>query len=175
MALAERSGNPASLVRLLHHAGMSSLISSDDMCMILTLADRALELALREGCPGSLLFAHSLQVQARFVCGDLGGTEKHFTAEMELANDPTLRRKWSLILVQDFGVAGLTAWILGRPDLARQRIAEMIAITNANNHYELAFSRVLTAEFTMNLREYDQAAALAGQALELSEKHQFPC
>ena len=84
MALAERSGNPASLVRLLHHAGMSSLISSDDMCMILTLADRALELALREGCPGSLLFAHSLQVQARFVCAT------------SVAQRNISRRRWSL-------------------------------------------------------------------------------
>jgi tetratricopeptide (TPR) repeat protein len=173
-SLAEKSGNLASLVLLLTQAGMSALISADDMRMILTLADRALELALREGGLGSLLFAHSLQIQARFVCGDLRGVEKHFVAEMELVNDPTVRRKWSMILVQDFGVAGLSAWILARPDLARQRIAEMIAITNAKYPYELAFSRLLTAEFRFLLREYDQSAALAGQALELSEKHQFP-
>ena len=173
-ALAERSGNLASLVGLLNQAGMSALISSGDMSMILTLADRALELALREGGPVSLLFAHSLQIQARFVCGDLGGIDKHFVAEMDLANDPTVRRKWSMILVQDFGVAGANAWILGRPDLARQRIAKMIATTNANNPYEVAFSRLFAAEFGFMLREYDQAAALASQALELSEKHQFP-
>jgi tetratricopeptide (TPR) repeat protein len=174
IAVAERSGNLASLIGLLNLAGMSALISSDDMRMILTLADRALELALREGGPASLLFANSLQIQARFVCGDLGGVEKYFVAEMELANDPTVIRKWSMILFQDFGVAGLNAWILGRPDLARQRIAEMIATTNANNPYELAFSRLLTAEFRFMLRDYDHSAALAGQALELSEKHQFP-
>ena len=174
IALAERSSNLASLVRLLHHLGMSSLIALGDMGTILTLADRALELALREGGRGSLLFAHSLQIQSRFVCGDLGGIEKHFMAEMELANDPAVRRKWSMILVQDCGVAGLNAWILGLPDLARQRIAEMIATTNANNPYEVAFSRLLAAGFGFMLREYDQAAVLAGQALELSEKYQFP-
>ena len=173
-ALAERSGNLASLVLLLTQAGMSALISADDMHTILTLADRTLELALREGGPGSLLLAHSLQIQARFNCGDLGGVEKHFAAETELANDPTVRRKWSMILVQDFGVAGLNAWILGRPALARQRIAEMIATTNANNPYELGFSQLLTAGFRFILREHDQSAALAGEALELSEKHQFP-
>jgi len=78
-----------------------------------------------------------------------------------------------MLLVQDLGITGLNAWILGRPELARQRIAEMIAITNANNPYEVAMSRALAAEVRFVLREYDQAAALAGQALELSEKHQF--
>jgi len=71
----------------LTQAGMSALISGD-MRMTLTLADRALELALREGSPDSLLLAHSLQVQARQLRGDLAGAEKHFAAEMELAGDP---------------------------------------------------------------------------------------
>ena len=86
-SLAERSGNLATLVVLLTQAGMSALISGD-MRMTLTLADRALELALREGSPDSLLLAHSLQVQARQLRGDLAGAEKHFAAEMELAGDP---------------------------------------------------------------------------------------
>jgi tetratricopeptide (TPR) repeat protein len=66
-----------------------------------------------------------------------------------------------------------SAWMLGRPDLARQRFAEMIAITNANNPYELAFSQLLAAEFQFALREYEQAETFATHAFELSEKHQF--
>jgi hypothetical protein len=129
-ALAEKSGKLASLVRSLTLAGMSTLLSSGDIGVVLRLADQTLELALREGSPDSLLLAHSLQIQARFVRGDLAGTEKHFAAEMELAGDPTIRRNWSAVLDQDLGIAGLNAWILGRPDLARRRITEMIAITN---------------------------------------------
>jgi tetratricopeptide (TPR) repeat protein len=79
-----------------------------------------------------------------------------------------------MVLAQDLGSAGVNAWILGRSDLARQRIAEMIATTNANNPYEVASSRLFAAELKWALREYDQSAALASQALEISEKHQIP-
>src|SRR5262249_54061312 len=68
-ALAEKSGNLASVVRSLTVAGMSAL-TSGDLRVVLRLANQVLEVALREGSPSSLLLAHSLQVQARQFRGD---------------------------------------------------------------------------------------------------------
>jgi len=173
VALAEKCGDLASLVRLFFQIGLSTHASSGDVSAILTLADRALELACREGSPSSLLFAHSLQIQARRFAGDLAGVEEHFAAEMKLADAADIRRNWSTILVQDLGTAGINAWLLGQPDLARQRAAEMIATTNANNPYEVAISKTSLADLHGALREYEQSEACARQALELSEKYQF--
>jgi tetratricopeptide (TPR) repeat protein len=173
MTLAEKSGQLASLVGLMVSAGMSAIFASRDMAGILKLADQALELALREGSSGSLLIAHSLQMQARYSCRDLAGAEKHFAAEMEHTDDPTVRQNYGTILVQDLGIGAMNAWMLGLPDLARQRFAEMVAITNTNHPYQVALSRLWAADFHFALSEYDQAEACATQALELSEKHQF--
>jgi tetratricopeptide (TPR) repeat protein len=172
-ALAEKSGNLALVVWLMLTTGLSALFASRDTDAIQALADQALELARREGSPGTLLSAHSLQIQVRIIHGDLAGVEEHFAAEMKIADDPTIRQNYSTVFVQDFVAAATSAWMLGRPDLARQRFAEMIAITNVDNPYELAFSQFFAAEFQFALREYEQAEAFATHALELSEKHQF--
>jgi DNA-binding winged helix-turn-helix (wHTH) protein/tetratricopeptide (TPR) repeat protein len=172
-ALAEKSGNLALVVVLMVTAGMSALYASRDTDAILTLADKTLELARREGSPGSLLLAHSLQIQASWDRGDLASIEEHFAAEIKIADDPTIRQNNSTILVQEFGVGAICAWMLGWPDFARTRFAEMIAITNANNPYELAMSQLFAAEIQFALREYEQAEVFAAHAFELSEKHQF--
>jgi len=172
-ALAEKGGKLASLVGLMVTAGMSALYGSRDMDAILTLADQALELAVREGSPHSLLLAHSTQMLTCYLRGDLAGTEKHFAAQLDLADEPGIRQKDTVLLVQAFATAAMNAWMLGRADLARQRSAEMAATTNANNPYEVAMSRLEAANLQIALREYKQAAAFATQGLELSEKHQF--
>jgi hypothetical protein len=91
--------------------------------------------------------------------GDLAGVEENFAAEMKIAGDPTIRPNYSSIVVQDFAVAAMGAWMLGRPDLARQRFAKMITV-KANNPYELAMSQLLAAEFQFALRKYERAEAL---------------
>ena len=168
-AVAEKSGNLALVVFLMMTAGMSTLYASRDTDHILALADKALELARREGSPGSLLFAHSLQIQALWDRGELASIEEHFAAQMKIADEPGIRQNYSNVLMQDFGVGAICAWMLGRPDLARTRFAEMIAITNANNPYELAVSQLFAAEIQYALREYEQAEAFATHAFELSE------
>jgi predicted ATPase len=172
-AVAEKSGNLAQIVELMFTAGVSAIIALRDVSAIITLADQALSLALREGSPASLLLAHSLQIQMSLIRGDLAGVENHFAAEMKLIDDSSFRENHSGLLVQDFGTAGLNAWMLGRSDLARQRLAQMIATANVNNPYEVALSHFFAAEFRLLLREYEQAEGAAAQTLELSEKHQF--
>jgi class 3 adenylate cyclase/tetratricopeptide (TPR) repeat protein len=172
--LAEKSGNLALVAGLMVSTGMSSLLTSRDIGGVVMLADQALELATHEGSPRTLLLAHSLQMQVGVFRGDLIRTEEHFVAEMKIADDLSKRREYSLILVQDFATAALNAWLQGQSDLARRRLAEMLAITNANNPYEAALSQIFAAYFYFFLREYEQSETFATRALELSEKHQFP-
>ena len=73
-----------------------------------------------------------------------------------------------------FAFASWNAWLLGRTDVARERIAQMMAAVNASNPYEVAFSWMFDALLRLGLREYEQAEASAARALELAEKHQFP-
>jgi tetratricopeptide (TPR) repeat protein len=173
MGLAEKTGKSASLVLLMVTGGWNSLFASSDLAAIQTLADQALELGLREGSPDSLLMAHSLQMQTCLFRGDLAGAETHFAATTELVGNSGIKQKYNLFVVQDFYTAAMNAWILGRLNLARERFAKVIATTDVNSPYQLAASRIWSADFLWALREYGQAEACAMQALELSEKHQF--
>jgi class 3 adenylate cyclase/tetratricopeptide (TPR) repeat protein len=174
--LAEKTGKFASVVLIMVAGGWISLLASRDIAAILMLADQALELALREGSPGSLLMAHSFQVQTCLFRGDLMGAENHFAATTELVDNPSIKQNYSLFglfVVQDFYTAAMNAWMLGRLDLARERFAKMVAATEANDPYQLGSSRVWAADFLWALKEYKQAETCAMQALELSEKNQF--
>jgi class 3 adenylate cyclase/tetratricopeptide (TPR) repeat protein len=173
VGLAEKAGKLESLVLLMVAAGWTSLNALRDMAPILMFADQALELALRDGSPRSLLMAHSLKMQTCWLCGDLAGAEKHFTATMELVVHPSINKQYNLFVVQGFYTGAMNAWMLGRLDLAHERFAKMTAITDTNDPYQLAASRMWAAEFLWALREYEQAGACATQALELSEKNQF--
>jgi predicted ATPase len=71
-ALAEKSGNLKQLIDLMiSRAHM--LAASGAFVSASAVADRALELALREGSPMSLGRAHTLQLQTRHLRGDLAG------------------------------------------------------------------------------------------------------
>ncbi len=106
--------------------------------------------------------------------GDLAGVERHFAAGLEFFDDPGFRQYPGAAAVSTFGYVSSNAWIQGRPDVARERIAQMMAAVNGNNPYDVAMSWLFAALLQANMREYEQAEALAGRALELSKQHQFP-
>jgi len=153
--------------------GWSSLLASHDIAGIQTLANQALELAVREGSPDGLLMAHSLQVKTCLLRGDLTGAESHFAATMELVEYRSIKQKYNLFVVQNFYTAAMNAWMLGRPELARQRFAKASETIDANDPYRLAASLVWAADFLWAARDYEQAEDLATRALKMSEKHQF--
>jgi class 3 adenylate cyclase/tetratricopeptide (TPR) repeat protein len=173
MGLAEKTGQIASLLLSIVTAGWSSLLSSPDIAGIQMLADRALELALRERSASSLLMAHSFQIQTCLFRGDLTGAENHFAATRELIETPGLKEKCSLFIIQAFYTAAMNAWMLGQLDLARERLARVIATVEADNPYQLTASRVWAADLLWALREYDRAEACARQAVDLSQRNQF--
>src|SRR5271156_2052890 len=138
------------------------------------LADRILDLARREGSPSSFGFVCGAQVQVRFLRGGLAGAEEHFTRWSSFLSAPGFRQVPGAA-VAAICHASLCAAALGRPDIARARIAQ--AITGAresNNLYDLATARTFEGRLFWLLREPQRAEVAASQALAISEEHGFP-
>jgi tetratricopeptide (TPR) repeat protein len=109
-----------------------------------------------------------------FTCGWAGdpvGIEKYFTEWIKFFEDPEFRQ-FPGALVAPLAGASLNAWTMGRADLARERMAQLLAVVN--NPYDVAFASVNVARIAIDMREYERAEALAVQALDLSDKNQFP-
>jgi class 3 adenylate cyclase/tetratricopeptide (TPR) repeat protein len=181
-ALAEKSGKVQQLTNWATSSSTAAnwaasrsttALVSGDLAAGGALADQALELALRAGDLSNVAGAHVNQIVARHWRGDLDGAEKYFTAGLKFFEDPGLRRTPGGPILTALGIASSNAWMLGQIEVARGREAQMMAATNVNNPYEVAWSGVLAARLHLDLREYEQAEALAAQAVELSEKHKF--
>jgi tetratricopeptide (TPR) repeat protein len=171
-ALAEKSGTLARLVDSVMSRCIIA-VTSGDVPAASALSDQALGLAVREGSPTRLGAAHALHILTRFYRGDLTGVEEHFTTGLTFFDDPGFRQ-FPGTAVFAFAFAGFNAWLLGRADVARDRMAQAMAAADPNNPYDLAYSEFCAAQLRMLLREYDHAEALAAQALARSEKQQFP-
>ena len=171
--LAEKSGNLARLLAQVF-AIWRSLFGTGDYTTAALLADRILDLAQREGSPASLGFACSAQVQVRFLRGNLAGAEEHFARGSGILNAAGFRQVPGAA-VNAIGVAGFCAWILGRTDVARERIARVIAFAReSNNPYDLAVARMFESQLSYLLREPARAEVAATQAVTIAEEHGFP-
>jgi tetratricopeptide (TPR) repeat protein len=190
--LAEKSGN---LTQLVFSALSRVLIPlfSGDLPAARMLADQALELALREGSPSALAMAHAHQSNTRHWNGDLAGAEKYYKAGLKLFDDPGFRQvpgaeararpdssaprftsSGNAPALWTFGTASHRAWLLGQTDVACERMAQVAAAVDVNNPHDVAISCISAAQLKFYLGAYQQAEALAGRALELSQTHQFP-
>jgi class 3 adenylate cyclase/tetratricopeptide (TPR) repeat protein len=170
--LAEKVGNLKQLVVSIRSRGHMAYFSGD-LAVAGRLGDQALEIATREGSPFGLALVHSLQLQTRYFRGDLVGAEKHFAAGLEFFGDPGLRQ-FPGAAMGPFAFASLNAWVLGRPDVARTRMAQMRESANNTNPYDTAFAAYFPAGLMSYLRQYQEAEKSALLALELSERNQFP-
>ena len=168
--LAEKSGSLKQLVDLMISRGAAYTAAGNFQAGVAP-ADRALELALREGSPVSLGRAHALQMRTRFFVGDFAGVEEHFLAGLKFFGGPDLI-PLPLGTIQAFGFASWSAWMLGRADVARDREAHMMAV-GVTDAYATAWRAFYAAVLRAWLREYDRAEAWAAQALELAEQHQL--
>jgi adenylate cyclase len=151
-ALAERSGNLNQLFSWLS-SRWAAVYFWGDLSAAGALADQLLDLALRDGSTSSLGVAHGDQTITRYQRGDFAAAEKHFTAGRVFFDDAVLRHNIPFGLVSVFGIAGWNAWMLGRTNVARERIAQMTAIANDNNPYALAWSGVFAASLLLHTRE----------------------
>jgi len=105
--------------------------------------------------------------------GDLIGAEQHFLAGLEFFDDPLFRQQPIVSAVNAFGYGALNALALGQADIARERLARMMAAVDQNNPSHQVKLVFLPAWFHLNMREYERAEALAARAVELSEQHPF--
>ena len=172
VALAERSGNLTQFVSWATRRWLGPF-NSGDLPAASMLADQALELALREGSPRAIGMAHAVQTLTRHHHGDLAGADNQYTAGLKFFDDPGFRQVPGAAL-WTFSVASDNAWMLGRADVARERMARMMTAVNENNPHDVAISGIAAATLHDLLSEDKQAEALAARALELSEKNQFP-
>jgi DNA-binding winged helix-turn-helix (wHTH) protein/tetratricopeptide (TPR) repeat protein len=171
-ALAEKSGNLTQLFTWVT-ARQVVVRESGDLAAAGALADQALELARREGSSRSILgMAHLLQIATCYQRGDLAGVERYFAEGLEFFDDPGMRQ-FPMAVIAAFGTASCNACLLGRADVARERMARMMASVDANNPYHLATSGMYAAMLRVQMREHEQAEVLAARALELADKHQF--
>ena len=145
-----------------------------DLSTAAALADEGLELALREGEPPLIAFMYLMQLLVHYPRGDLAGAENHFTALLKFIDDPVFRQFPGGMVISVFGWASWNAWILGRADVARERLAKMRAAVNPANPHDLPWSHVLGAILYALMRENETVETLAASALDLCEKHRFP-
>jgi len=139
----------------------------------LALADRLLDLGRRDESSTTLGFAHSARLQVCFNLGDLVGAEQHCGHLTGFLETPALRQ-FAGAIEFTLGFASLGAWMLGRSDSARERIAQLIAIArDSENPYDLASGLVMESWLYRFLREPQPAEAAAKRALAISEERGF--
>jgi tetratricopeptide (TPR) repeat protein len=120
-----------------------------------------------------LALARNAQVQTRFYGGDLIGAEEQFGCVSELIQTFGLRQAPG-ITPMTIGLTGLGAWILGRADSARERIARALAFAQDSKHpYDLAIALLYAGYLYRFQREARQAETTGAQLLSLSEEHGF--
>jgi class 3 adenylate cyclase/tetratricopeptide (TPR) repeat protein len=171
VALAEKSGNISQLTSFMYAAGFAAHNAGDHE-RAATLANQALELAEREVDPANLAAVYHLQIWVRFFRGDLSGCEEHFARGLKFFEDAAIC-PFPMARLEVVGVASFNAWLLGRADLARERLVQMTSTANQNSPADAAWSGWLGASLYLLMRENERAEVLAARAVELLEKHEM--
>ncbi|MCA6121352.1 AAA family ATPase [Bradyrhizobium sp. WSM 1704] len=167
--LAERLGDLPQLIRQGAQT-WASIFFTGDYETAATLAEQILEIAVAEGSPNHLFFAHYAQVQARFYAGDLEGVEEHFARLSPMLDTKSIAAASYLII--PIGVASHTAWQQGRIDIARDRMSRAMDLADkSGDPYALAMALHFKGNLNLCLKAPRQAEDDANQLFLLSEKH----
>ena len=171
-ALAERTGNILELVRQLNLLRVT-MQRAGDFVSAFSLANQILELAEREGSPASFADAYQGTLQARFYSGDLAGMEEQFALwrnYQEATRAEGNSRVVGLVIV--LATAALAAWSMGRIRLARDRMAEAVAMAaTSKDPFALMVGKSMESILFRNLREPEAALAAAKQSTSIAEEN----
>jgi class 3 adenylate cyclase/tetratricopeptide (TPR) repeat protein len=168
--IAEKTGDLAQLVVNLMGTWAATFVAGDYPSAE-TLGGQILDLARREGSPTSLATAHSAQILLRFHCADLLGIEEHLVPFRRFVEAGGLEQSPDTI-VNTLAYASLCAWFMGRPDLARTRMGEAVALSE-KKAFTVAAGRRVESYLYRWLRDAEQAAKSAALSVSISEKHGF--
>jgi tetratricopeptide (TPR) repeat protein len=168
-ALAAKTGNLGHLAEQIHGSGVAAL-GAGNHPSAMALADRLLDIARRDGSAVTHGLATSVQSCVRFYIGDLPGAEEHFVAGEPFLSDPGLRRHFAA--TRTLFTAGFNAGIMGRADEARARMRRAAA-TIEDDAFARAVVQFASSFLHAMLREPEQAAMLAAQAVATAAEHGF--
>jgi class 3 adenylate cyclase/tetratricopeptide (TPR) repeat protein len=172
-AAVEKSGDLKQLANSIGARGFAAWIAGE-LSTAGRLADQALSLTLRDGGRASLAYRYMLQLIVRYWRGDLTGAEQSFITGLKLFDAPAFARDPAGARIASFAYGSFNAWTLGRADVARKRLAQMLAVVNKDNPHDLAFSGEHSAILFFLMREYQRAEESAARALLISEENRFP-
>ena len=168
--LAKKVGNLSLLVRQ-EERTWGAVLTAGKYASAAAIADHILDLAQRQA--EHLVLARNAQVHTRFYRGDLVGAEEQFARLSHLVQTVGLRQAPGITPIT-IGVTGLGAWILGRADSARERIARAVAFAqDSKRPYDLAMALLFEGYLYRFQREPRRAEAAGTQLLSLSEEHGF--
>jgi class 3 adenylate cyclase/tetratricopeptide (TPR) repeat protein len=169
MVLGQKTGNSAWLHQLLYVA-FGKANSCGQYTAALAIADQMFDLARREGPPRFLAFAHMAQMFIHLYRGDLVQAEEHFHLGIPLLDGRDFRDVPGRT-ASTFGHAGWTAWITGRTDVARERLARGIALARENKSpYDIAWAQHMASYLELWLGDAKAGEAAALESLTVSQE-----
>jgi class 3 adenylate cyclase/tetratricopeptide (TPR) repeat protein len=167
-ALAAKTGNLGHLAEQIFGSWRAAFIAGNHPSAM-ALADRLLDVARRDGGAFTRGLATDVQQVTRIYIGDLLGAEKHFVSGEPFLSDQSLR--WYYTNRTIF-YAGWNAWLTGRADEARARMRRAVAAIE-DDVYARAIVQFFSSSLHVTLREPEQAAVLAAQAIATAAEHGF--
>jgi tetratricopeptide (TPR) repeat protein len=171
--IAEKSGD---LLRLAESAFVRAFHAclAADLSWAGALAEEAFQLALRDCNPTMMATVHTMQLIVCHYRGDLAGAEHYFVSGQRFFDDPVFRQYPTGIAISVFAWASWNAWILGRGDVARERLTKSRACVNHANPHDLAWLDVLAAILHAYMRENETVESSAARAVDICEQNHFP-
>jgi class 3 adenylate cyclase/tetratricopeptide (TPR) repeat protein len=168
-ALAAKTGNLGHLAEQIY-GSWTAAVNSGNYLSAMALADRLLDVARRDGGAFTRGLTTFAQLNTRYLIGDLQGAEEHFVSGKAFLSDRGLRRHF--IATWTISCAGWNAWIAGRADEARVLLRHAVA-TIEDDAYARAVVQTSSSCLHAMLREPEQAAMLAAQAIATAAEHGF--